>query len=112
MIRFPESVCAKAYADLEQGQNCDIEQVSAVLGVPKRRLEEITDDSVKKRYTHRDETNPFYDIFARKLVNWRDETGGVTPATLIDIAKDLRVHARILDCTGRIFLGAQSGNAK
>ena len=70
----------------------------------KKRLEELADESVKARYAHKGKKNPLYVIFARKLMNWRDETGGVTPASLIDIAKELRVHARILDCTGRIFL--------
>ena len=54
MIRFPESVCEKAYAKLEPGQNYVIEQVSAVLGIPEKRLQEFTDESAKARYRRRE----------------------------------------------------------
>ena len=38
------------------------------------------------------------------MVGWRDEFGDKAPATLVDIAKEWRVHARILDRTGWISL--------
>ncbi len=60
MIKFPESVCAKAYEDLDPGQNCVIEQITSVLGGSKKHVEELTDESAKTRYAHRDETRPYY----------------------------------------------------
>lgn len=83
-IRFPGSVCKEAYE--ESADNCAIHQISRVLGVPKEQIESIVDESVATRYAHRDETNPFFDVFEFEFKTWRDEHGGITPAALVDMA--------------------------
>ena len=104
MICYPESVSGKTYEQLEEYQPVSSHQLRVFLGVSKKHAEEVTDESAKNGHAHEDETNPYYDIFTKRFVHWRDETGGVIPTTLMDTARDLRVHAQVLVRTGGIFL--------
>ena len=69
----------------------------------RKAVEDLVSESVEARYgARKEESNPYWDDFAERLLSWKDT--GVTGQTLVDIAKELRVSARILDCTGRVVL--------
>ena len=80
------------------GVNCAVHQIGLIEGIPHERVAQWVEDSWTARYVSGElpeEQNPYIDDFTEELAHWSEK--GVTPNTLLDVAKRLRVGLRVLD---------------
>ena len=95
-LRSVSGICVEAYEALD-GVNCAVRQISAIQRFPRECVEAMVEDSWQQRYGPDSGFDPecsaYIHEYSARLLHWRER--GATAETILDFAKELRVHARV-----------------